>query len=110
MAVVPTTLYGCQGVSYEEGYYRGRIALLSLEAYRADLTFNSGFFSRLRIGVAESCAAQNRAAADRLDADTVYVFGDGHHPPRGSRCDTLNGIRVCVSEQNNDPFARSLAP
>jgi len=111
MAVVPTTLYGCDGgVRYEEGYYSGRIALLSLEAYRANLTFNSGYFSRWQVNVAESCAAQNQAASARLDADTVYIFGDGHHPPPGSRCDALNGIHVCVSAQNADPFARSLGP
>jgi hypothetical protein len=109
MAVVPTTLYGCTGVKHEEGYNSGRIALLSLQAYRASLTFNSGYFSRLRVGVAECCETQNRAAFERLDAHTIYIFGDGHQPPPGSRCDTLNGITVCVSERNDDPFAQSLS-
>ena len=111
MAVVPTTSNGCPaGMPYEEGYRSGRIALLSLEAYRADLTFNSGYFSRWQIGEAARCAAQNQAAADHLAADTVYIFGTGHQPPRGSHCAYLNTIRVCVADQNGDPFARSLAP
>lgn len=121
MAVVPTTLWGCYGVTDKEGRLSGRIALLSLEAYRANLTFNSGYFARLTVGSAESCVAQDLAASRHLDADTLYIFGHEPailtyvpgsitpQPPPGSRCDLLDDIKVCVSEQNDDPFARSLA-
>jgi hypothetical protein len=108
MAAVPTALYGCTGPIPAEGYDSGRIALLSLEAYRADLTFNSGYFSRLRTGVAESCAAQNAAAANHLDADTVYIFMSDSVPPAESTCDLLDDIQVCVTSTNDDAFARSL--
>ncbi len=108
MAAVPTALYGCTGPLPAEGYYSGRIALLSLEAYRADLTFNSGYFSRLRTGVAESCAAQNAAAANHLDSDTVYIFMSDSVPPAESTCDLLDDIRVCVTSTNDDVLARSL--
>ena len=109
MDAVPTALYGCTPEQLlAEGYYSGRIALLSLEAYRADLTFNSGFFSRLRTGVAESCAAQNAAAANHLDADTVYSFMSDSVPPAESTCDLLDDIQICVTSTNDDVFARSL--
>jgi hypothetical protein len=108
MSVLPVTLKGCNGASRAEGYNSGRVALLSLQAYRANLTFNSGYFSRQRARVGESCAMQNATAASHLDADTVYVLTNGTPESPGAACGLLNNILVCVSGDNDDALARAL--
>jgi hypothetical protein len=110
MSTVPTALYGCGGPSYNEGYNSGRVARLSLQAYRSGLTFNSGYFSRLRTRVAESCAQQDADAMKGLQRDTVYIyFVSVVRPPKTARCTDLDTLTVCVKGDNTDSFAASLA-
>lgn len=108
LQLVPTSLYGCGGTPLTVGYDGALVARLSLQAYRADLTFNSGYFSRQRVNVSENCVSADQAATDELRSDTVYVFADGYEPPAESNCGMVDGLRVCVAPENEDRFAVSL--
>lgn len=110
MNIYHAILWGCGDYDGAPGYFTGYVTLLSLEAYRADLTFNSGFPSRPRTDAAASCSSQNgEAAAGNIDSRTIYVLTDPQYaPPPNTQCGVLDGFRVCVLDTNDDAFARSL--
>jgi hypothetical protein len=107
MAIYPAQVLGGCGERYEEDYvYR-----YMLEAYRLDLTYNSGVFSRFSWDAMQAACGQLDLDVEfgRLDPQTIYVVW----PDRvdrltraGAACGRFDGDWICVSGDSDERFRR----
>jgi hypothetical protein len=105
MAVYPTQILGGCGQEYQEDY----IYRYMLEAYRLNLTYNSGIFARFSWDAAQ--AACGRLDLDveygRLDSQTIYVVAPGSiekFTRAGAACGRFDGDWICVSGDSDERF------
>jgi hypothetical protein len=92
---------------FEPDYY----VPLAFQAYRLNVTFNSGYFSRVNERKARQYCKElhERIQAGRFADDTIYVVHGQYwdlvrpHIPKIS-CGRLNDYITCVSSLRNDPF------
>lgn len=105
MAVYPTQILGACGSAYEEDYvYR-----YMLEAYRLNLTFNSGIFARVPLDrMQQACGDLYRSVdAGKLDPQTIYIASPwtlAHLKEIGAVCGRFDGDWVCVSRDSDEAF------
>jgi hypothetical protein len=105
MAVYPMQILGGCGETYEEDHvYRWM-----LEAYRLDLTYNSGIFARFSWDAAQlACTRLKLAVEDgRLDPTTIYVVAKDQLPwfaRAEAACGRFDGDWLCVSKDSNERF------
>lgn len=105
MAVYPMQILGGCGQEYQEDHvYR-----YMLEAYRLNLTYNSGIFARFSGDAAQ--AACGRLDVDvefgRLDPQTIYVVAAASlekFTRAGAGCGRFDGDWICVSADSDERF------
>jgi len=105
MAVYPAQVLGGCGDGYHEDYvYR-----FMLQAYRLDLTYNSGIFARFSWdAMQEACGQLDRDVEfGRLDPQTIYVVWPDRLEPfhrAGAACGRFDGDWICVSRDSDERF------
>jgi hypothetical protein len=105
MAIYPMQVLGACGNPYEEDHvYR-----FMLEAYRLNLTFNSGIFARRPgLRVQQACGDLFRTVdAGLMDPQTIYVVSPSSLPrlkELGAACGRLDGDWICVSRDSDETF------
>jgi hypothetical protein len=110
MALFPMEISGACGATYDEEY----IYRYMLEAYRQNLTYNSGVFARFSQGAAEAeCRRSgNEIDAGVIDPQTVYVV-DRDYVTRFSRaggiCGRFDGDWICVAQDSDERFRKLVA-
>jgi hypothetical protein len=91
-------------------YDKKLVNRLSYEAYRRQLTFNSGNFMRKQAGVKALCK-QHVPASEPIDPDTIYVversyLRDFHG--RDTTCGLIDRLTVCVASSGDTPLRKRL--
>jgi hypothetical protein len=91
-------------------YDYGQVDRLAYEAYRRNLTFNSGNFMRKQAGVKKLCGV-HLSPEQELDPDTIYVV-DRRYLRDFSRhdaaCGVLDAVTVCVSNKKRTALLTAL--
>jgi hypothetical protein len=110
MAVYPMQILGGCGETYEEDHvYRWM-----LEAYRLNLTYNSGIFARYSWDAAQAeCGRLDRmVGAGLLDSQTIYVVAKervDEFTQAGAACGRFDGDWICVSRDSDERFRTLVA-
>ncbi len=111
MAVFPPQILGgCNFDRYEEDYvYR-----YMLQAYRLDLTYNSGIFARFSWDEMQAACGQveREVESGKLDPQTIYVVWPDRvdwFTRAGGACGRFDGDWICVSGDSNERFRQLVA-
>lgn len=91
-------------------YDYGRVDRLSYEAYRRNLTFNSGNFGRKQAGVKKLCRV-HLSRGQELDPDTIYVVDRRYlrdFSGRDASCGVIDALTVCVSNKKRTALLNAL--
>jgi len=105
MAIYPAQILGACGGAYEEDHvYR-----YMLQAYRLNVTYNSGIFARAPLArVQRSCGDFYREVdSGRFDPQTIYVpsaWTVPHLKELGAICGRFDGDWICVSKESDEVF------
>jgi hypothetical protein len=102
------TLPGCVMPGFDQDYY----VPLAYQAYRLQLTFNSGYFARVNEHKGRNYCQElhEQVKAGLFAHDTVYVVHNQYWDlikPHISKilCGRLSGYITCVSSQRDDAFS-----
>ena len=110
MAVYPMQILGGCGETYQEDHvYRWMY-----EAYKLNLTYNSGIFARYSWDAAQAECRHLRLTVEsgNLDRQTIYVVAKDETPwftRAGAACGRFDGDWLCVSKDSDERFRTLVA-